>query len=1001
MRPLLLAASCVACLAGCAPPLPQGLGQTPEGHGPRVAFDVTRKPLPEIPLPNDFASRFDATSPTLHRVNASIEVAPTRWEKALRSGLDSMSGWGTLAPITVAFEAPLDLENIVQRHQRPGDVADDVLYVLDVTPGSPDFCKPQLVDLGQGHFPVLLDDPSDFFPDEPHQSLQSLSFEQEEEDLDGDGVLDPGEDTDMDGVLDHPNTRDGRRGPFDVIGFYEKETHTLIARPLYPLREATTYAVVLTNRLTGTDGAPVRSPFSSINHLAQTQALQALPQCVGQLNMTMADVAFTWSFTTQSLTSDYRALRDGLYGLGPLAFLSEAYPADLTALPDGRRPTAANRNSKVVPGEQFILFGSKLFELLGGSQSAGLKGLFDEWLSHVGFFATASFVSPQFFPRSDGEGAPLPLYQQVMDIDVGRKPTFHRPETIRFVLSVPKARKGPAPVVIFMHGLAGSKFDTLMMTGPFARAGLATVGMDAVSHGSTFNATDRDLMTELVRPYGMDPLADALLSEGRAMDQNGDGLIDSGGDSFTGYVTHTRDVVRQTAVDLMQMVRVLRSFDGQRRWAFDVNRDGVNDLAGDFDGDGVVDLGGPDVPLYVSGVSYGGILSSLMGGIEPEIEAIAPVLPGGYLSEIGSRSDLSQVQNAVVLRMMGPLMLVHPNAAGAPALFQMVPDLAKRAERELAVLPKPLLPGSLAVIRNLRTQEWRCGRVQTNGHLRLAVSSDQGDPLRFELYEQELPSRLREGCDPAGFTPSWVLERLEKQFEFQGHTFEVGAPLTALGDGFGLRRGSPELRRMFTLGQIALEPADPANYAPFWEGRRTFAYGDGKTVATRSLLLPMTGDPGVPIATGAALLRAAGHLDFENVDPRYGKSPMQELIDVGFVEGIERTLRYRDTRGRPALMDVDVLKQISDADDGLGVPRLSPPMRLVRDSPTLGGRVGALFPMMNSKGQHSLPVPDPGKAFDLGTLIIDLFVDYLGSGGTRVSLEPCMVASDCPWLTKQ
>ena len=76
-------------------------------------------------------------------------------------------------------------------------------------------------------------------------------------------------------------------------------------------------------------------------------------------------------------------------------------------------------------------------------------------------------------------------------------------------------------------------------------------------------------------------------------------------------------------------------------------------------------------------------------------------------------------------------------------------------------------------------------------------------------------------------------------------------------------------------------------------------------------------------------------------------------------------------------------------------------MRLVKPSDDGRGQVGALFPMMNPKGQHSLPVPDPGKPFDLGTLVIDLLADYLGSGGTRVSLDACMVRSDCPWLTKQ
>ncbi len=991
---------CCLVLVSCTSAAPSGLGLTPDGTGPRVTFDVMHRPLPVIPLPNDFAARFDATSPTQRRVNASIAAAPTKWERGTRAGLDSMSGWGTLAPITVSFDAPLDLENIVRRHQRPADVADDVLYVIDVTRSSPEFCKPQLLDLGQGHFPIILDDPK-YYPDEPHDSLQTLLFEQEEEDLDGDGVLDPGEDTDMDGVLDHPNTLDGKTGPFDVIGFYEKETNTLIARPLYPMREATTYAVVLTSRLVGKDGAPVRSPFENINHLAQTPALSPLTECLAKANLPMSEVAFTWAFTTQSITADYRAFRDGLYGRGPLAFLSEKYPAEVTAIPDGRRLTADNRNTKAVPGAQFLQFGTKLLELYGGSQSAGTKDLLNDWLSHVDFYATAQFVSPQFFPRYDQDGKFLPLYEQVMDEQVGNKETFHRPETIPFLMSVPKGRTGPAPVVIFMHGHSGSKLDSLLVMGPMARSGLATIGMDAVSHGLALNDVDRQLVTELVRPYGIEPLANAMVGDGRGIDQNGDGLIDSGADYFTGYVTHTRDVVRQTAVDLMQMVRLLRSFDGKRRWAFDVNRDGQNDLAGDFNGDGVVDLGGPDVPIYVSGASLGGILSSLMGGIEPDIDAIAPVLPGGYLSEIGTRSDLGQVQNPLVLRMMGPLFLVHPDADGKPGLFQMVPDVTKKVESQMGTLPKALLPGSIALIRNLKTGEWRCGRAQRNGHMRLAISSDLGDPLRFELYEQELPSKKLEGCDPTGFTPSVVIEQIEKTFSFQGKTHEAGEPMSALGDGFGLRRGSPELRRLFSLAQIALEPSDPANFAPFWEGTRAFTYGDGATVSTRALLLPMTGDPGVPVATATALMRAAGFVDFEKDDARYGKTQMQQLIDVGFVEGVERTRRYQDPMGRDVLMDVDVLESVSGADDGFGTPRLSPPMRLVRDSSAVGGRVGALFPMMNPKGEHSLPIPDPGKPFDLGTYVINLFSDYLGSGGTRVSFDGCMVRNDCPWLSRQ
>ena len=70
-----LALAATACESG-----PVGLAPTPAGTGARVKFDTYHKPLPEIPLPNDFATRFDATASTLRRVNASM-VAPTVWEQ--------------------------------------------------------------------------------------------------------------------------------------------------------------------------------------------------------------------------------------------------------------------------------------------------------------------------------------------------------------------------------------------------------------------------------------------------------------------------------------------------------------------------------------------------------------------------------------------------------------------------------------------------------------------------------------------------------------------------------------------------------------------------------------------------------------------------------------------------------------------------------------------------------------------------------------------------------
>src|SRR5687767_9686881 len=82
---------------------PEGARRTPDGDGPRVVFDVTRRPLPEIPQPNDVATFADPTSRTGRRINVSL-VAPTHLEERARADFTSLEGWGTFAPFTVAFE---------------------------------------------------------------------------------------------------------------------------------------------------------------------------------------------------------------------------------------------------------------------------------------------------------------------------------------------------------------------------------------------------------------------------------------------------------------------------------------------------------------------------------------------------------------------------------------------------------------------------------------------------------------------------------------------------------------------------------------------------------------------------------------------------------------------------------------------------------------------------------------------------------------------------------
>ena len=124
--------------------VPEGLRRTPPGDGPTVRFDLYHKPLPDIPLPNDSATWPDPTSRTGLRVNASI-VAPTEIEATARKKFDSLEGWGTYAPITIAFDkkpgqagAAIDLANVVKRHQGDDyELADDAVYVVNLDTGVP------------------------------------------------------------------------------------------------------------------------------------------------------------------------------------------------------------------------------------------------------------------------------------------------------------------------------------------------------------------------------------------------------------------------------------------------------------------------------------------------------------------------------------------------------------------------------------------------------------------------------------------------------------------------------------------------------------------------------------------------------------------------------------------------------------------------------------------------------------------------------------------------
>ena len=195
--------------------------------------------------------------------------------------------------------------------------------------------------------------------------------------------------------------------------FYEREPDS-IAQPLVPLRERTKYAVVVTRRLKDANGDPVGSPFEYVHHLGQTEALKDLPGYLPH-GLTMDDVAFAFSFTTQTVESDFVAVRDGLYGRGVQKHIGEEFPArmkEFYPLVDLEHPNFEDLTSPyLVMGEDFARIYQRIAAAFQGRRDASSNVI--EGHLFVDYHAIGTFESPQLYERVDTHGNPLSYNQQI------------------------------------------------------------------------------------------------------------------------------------------------------------------------------------------------------------------------------------------------------------------------------------------------------------------------------------------------------------------------------------------------------------------------------------------------------------------------------------------------------------------------------------------------------------------------------------------------------------
>jgi hypothetical protein len=822
-----LTVTAVACVSDT---IPVPLQATPQGSGPAIVFDLTARPLPNIPLPNDVATFPDPTSRTGVRVNASL-VASTNMERMTRVGFDQMEGWGTDAPIAVAFTKPTDqdphkpavnLEDVASRFQADEwNFGNDPLYVINLATG-----VPVPIDVGNGNYPLTLSDPTIYYPNDVKltQNVQNLAFETFEE---GAGLLQsdytPALDQDFDGVLDHPNVL-GRApqwpGIDNLTTWYEQETDTLIVRPILPLEEKTEYAVVLTDRLIGYDGQPVRSPFSQVYHAAQfdgaSKALAALNDAkhaayFGDIAGTgLAHVAFLWTFTTQPTHEDMRLLRDGLYGQGPFARFAESptqvtlfqaagTQVDPTMEPSGWQNFAECKEIAPTPYTVHLadiagtldLFLNQIFDYSGPNLT-----LLESELANVDHVVVGTYPTPYLL---GDPASPDPDTQFNLDFQSGEGTVTT--DQVHFWILVPKETAEfhqPFPVTFWEHGVTGADDEGFLYAGNFAKQGIATISIDMPEHGRFIPPASQKLANLLLSGACVSPWLTGIGS-GRDHDLNYDGIPDSGGLWWSAHVFHTRDVVRQGALDMMNAVRILRSFDGIEKAGQDYNGNGdkTDDLAGDFDGDGRPDVGGTNVKYFAAGESLGGIMSEIMGGIDPYVVAAGPVSGGGGLAtDVALRSYGEN--DAVMLQVLSPLILAMPASDRPPVTVTLSNGQKKTVKRtncgvnqttvrfflnnlvydptdnvsaenlpdgdtgnppgevEIACLDLDELgPNMTVLVVNRTSGDLRCARtLDSEGRLRIPVPASIGDTIEIQVYPKADVVDSYKTCNVAASEPT-------------------------------------------------------------------------------------------------------------------------------------------------------------------------------------------------------------------------------------------------------
>lgn len=370
---------------------------------------------------------------------------------------------------------------------------------------------------------------------------------------------------------------------------YDPQTNTAYAQPDDFFDQSRRYAIVVTAAVRDLQGDPVASDGGFQGCLAGQIGGDYCFQLARDMQAVQAALGVGVSirggsaFTTMSATAFLQQARAQL----PNTPLNVRRTGDPPVFSFSDLTTVVWRQQVRTSGDRF--------------QDVSLP-LSPALLSSLGFgrIAFGSYQSPSYLNQ-----------QQVFNSSpTAIAPTPADTREIFFDVILPAARPpaGGYPVVIAGHGITDSRFGMPLVAAlALVPQGVAVIAINAVGHGygpeSTLQITTRSAGTVAVN------------AGGRGIDLDGDGTITDTEGCLVfapGVPLGARDCLRQTAIDLMQLVRVLRS--------------GL-----DVDGDGTVDLNGSRIS-YMSH-SLGSFYGTMLLAVEPQISAAVFNVGGGSTIE--------------------------------------------------------------------------------------------------------------------------------------------------------------------------------------------------------------------------------------------------------------------------------------------------------------------------------------------------------------------------------